>query len=67
MKEWIKNYWFSLLCFGIALFICLFICIGMIFWSNDDDYIHFLLTISSMSTPLLLCIVAVANLPRKGK
>lgn len=67
MKKWIKNWWFSILCFTIAVGLTIFVFIGNILFASDDDFIYALLMINCLSPVLLLIIIGVANQPKKEK
>ena len=67
MKKWIKNWWFSILCFIIAIGLSIFVFIGNILFVSDDDFIDTLLIIDSLSPSLLLIIIGVACQPKKEK
>ena len=67
MKKWFKNWWFSILCFAVALGISIFVFIGNILLVSDDDFIYALLVINCLSPVLLLIIIGVANQPKKEK
>jgi hypothetical protein len=67
MKKFIKDYWFSLCCFLLALGILLFICIYWFIEGLSDDFITSLLFINCLSPIILLIIIGGLSMPRKEK
>ena len=65
MKEWLKNWWFSILMFIFSITIALYVAIGYFLIGNDDAFIYSLLMINCISPVLLILIIGIANLPRK--
>lgn len=67
MKKWIKDWWFSILCFATAVGLSIFVIVGHIFLASDDDFIYALLMINCLSPVLLLLIIGTAAQPKKEK
>jgi len=65
MKKFIRNWWFSIAMWLVALFITIWVIVGYFVYANDDDFIYSLLMINTLG-PILMCItIGVANQPRK--
>ena len=64
MKRFIKNWWFSIVCYIVAVLLAIYSIVGA--WFLDDET-WWMATqiISTLSSCLLLIIIGVANQPRK--
>lgn len=65
MKKFIKNWWFSIMMFMVAIAITLWVTIGHFAFASDDDFIYSLLMINCLSPILLIITIGVANAPKK--
>lgn len=70
MRKFIKNWWFTVLCYAIALSIFAFVIAGIILINyNDIDYFYTfvlrLLIINSCSPIILLVILGESTAPQK--
>jgi len=65
MKKFIKDYWFSISCFLLALGILLFIFIYLFVEGLSDDFITSLLFINCLSPIILLITIGGLSMPRK--
>lgn len=66
MKNWLKKWWFSILCYCIALFIVVYVMAYLFI----DDYAFIIIThlTSGMVVPALIFVgIAAANRPGKDK
>lgn len=65
MKKFIKDWWFSIMMFMVAIAITLWVTIGCFVFASDDDFIYSLLMINCSSPILLVITIGVANMPKK--
>ena len=65
MKKFIKNWWFSIIMFMVAIALTLWVIIGYFVYANDDDFIYSLLMINCLSPIILVIVIGVANMPKK--
>ena len=65
MKKFIKNWWFSIIMFMLAIAITLWVIIGYFVCADDDGFIYSLLMTNCLSPILLVIVIGVANMPKK--
>lgn len=66
MKEWFKNWWFSIAAFLFAIGLTVYIIISSVV--EDYDYFILILLLISALTPILIfLLLGFANIPRKEK
>lgn len=67
MKKFIKNWWFSITMFSLAIALFIYVIVLSFTFDDIEFYIIKLLFISALTPFILLFILGIANMPRKEK
>ena len=65
MKQWIKKWWFSILCFVTAIAITIYCTIIM--FIDNDLFVRSTMLISSLTASLVIIVIGAANQPKNEK